>query len=254
MKKSLIIFLTAVFVSANAFAGISVTPARNEIQIGKGESFSAFYTIKNDFDKPVDVLITAKNWNNSKENKDVDVSGWLIVSKSAVTLNPREKTEVHYSVKSGDLRGSVSAMISFSVRSPDYEGINLMTSVPVYMTISGTENISFEIDKMEAVAQKAPAGNGQKKISINYSVKNDGNMYIRPSGSVKLLKGENVVFERVIAQQSPVYPDSSRGFFENVDALPKGKYIANITVNALQKSAEKSIQFKVDKRGDVTLQ
>ena len=40
-------------------------------------------------------------------------------------------------------------MISFIVKSPDYEGINLMTSVPVYMTIDGTQNISFDIEKIE---------------------------------------------------------------------------------------------------------
>lgn len=248
-KKLLLIFAFMMIICSNVFAGLVVTPARSEVIIEKNAFHDAFYTIKNGYDKTVKVDISIKNWNNSLENRDLPVSSWLTVSNNSVILKPGESKAINYTVKSGDLKGSLSGMISFTVRSPDYEGINLMTSVPVYMTVDGTQNISFDIEKMEL---KKNNNNNNNNLSVNFAVKNTGNVHLRLGGNLAVKKGKKVVMERGIQNLSPVYPDLTRNFSESISALPKGKYVLSISLNALGKTVEKNIQFRVNKYGDVS--
>lgn len=244
MRKILILFLLLTF--SNAFAGLIINPARSEVIIEKNSAHDSSYTVTNGFDKPVKVEISIKNWNNSRENRDIPVNSWLFVPYSCVYLEPGEAKKIDYTVKSGNLSGSLSAMISFTVKSPDYEGINLMTSVPVYMTIDGTQNISFDIEKIEVKKEN-------NNIAVNFTVKNEGNVHLRLNGGMKIIKGKNIVSERMINGLSPVYPDLTRKFSELIDAVPKGVYTLNISLNALGKTVEKSIRMRVNKYGDAAL-
>ena len=246
MKKSIFIIVFLLLICTNAFAGLSITPARSEVVIEQNGTYDSFYTIKNGFDKTVRVEISVKNWNNSLENRNVPVTNWLIIPYNYVVLEPGESRQINYTVKSGNLKGSLSGMVSFTVRSPDHEGINLMTSVPVYMTVDGTQNISYDI---ESIGLKK---NNDDNITINYAVKNSGNVHLRLNGNLKVTKGKNVAAERIINDLSPVYPDLARSFSNSIAALPKGKYILNISLSALNKTAEKSIQFRVNKYGDIS--
>ncbi|MCL2145078.1 MAG: hypothetical protein FWH43_06280 [Endomicrobia bacterium] len=241
------------FFTAYSYAGLIINPARSEIVIEKESSFEGVYSVENSLDKTVEVTVTAKNWNNSQENKGVDISDWLTVDNYSFKLEPRSKRDVNYTVRSKNFQGSLSGMISFTIRSPDYGGINLMTSVPVYMTINGTQNISFAIEKLVISNKRIRLNNDEnKEISVEYSVKNDGNVYIRPAGNATVLKNKKVVKKYTIQEQSPVYPGLERGFYEHVQSLPQGKYVLNISLSALNKTVEKSIQFRVNKYGDVS--
>lgn len=235
--------------ASNIFAGLVVTPARSEITLEQNSSYDAAYTVKNGFDKTVKIDISVKNWNNSIENRSVAATDWLIVSDKSIVLEPEESKTINYSVKSGDLKGSLSGMISFTVKSPDYSGINLMTSVPVYMMISGTQNVSFDIEKIEL--KNIGVNNS---MNVTFSVKNTGNVHIRLTGHIKILKekDKDIISESKISELSPVYPDMSRQFFDAVKIPQKGKYILNISLNAYGMIVEKNIQIRVNKYGDIT--
>ncbi len=247
MKKIFIAFTLILGFVINASAGLIVTPARSEIVIENENSFEGEYIVENGFDATVDISVTTKNWNNSKDNKDVGISDWLVVKQKNLTLKPNESAVINYSIKSGQLKGSLSGMISFTLRMPGSESINLMTSVPVYMIIDGTQKVSYGFDKITLANDK-----NSKNIIVAYTVKNDGNVYVRLGGKITVLSKKKVVYEQVIPQQSPVYPDLNRSFIENVPRLPKGKYVLNISLSAYDKTAEKSIQFRVNKYGDVS--
>ena len=45
-------------------------------------------------------------------------------------------------------------MVSFTYRSPKAAGINLMTSVPVYLTIKGTEIVEYNIEQINFIGSQ----------------------------------------------------------------------------------------------------
>ena len=248
MKKSLFILIITLFVTSNVYAGIVVRPARSQISIEKENAFNGKYTIINDNDAAITVAITTEDWNNSPNNKDVQLSDWLEVKKKSVVLAPHEEAEIEYTVKSGNFEGSLSGMVSFTYRSPKASNINLMTSVPVYMTVKGTEKIEYSIESLSIVGSK----DVNKPPYVQYVAKNDGNVPLRLIGNIKVMKGKKVVFEKRIREQSPVYAGNIRSFMEDINAIGKGKYILTISLDAYEKSVEKSCQFRVNKYGDIS--
>lgn len=247
MKKILLILVSILFVAVNAYAGLVVRPAKSQIVMDKENVFSGKYTIINDNDSTVVVTITTEDWNNSPNNKDVHVNEWLEVKKKTITLAPREQADIEYTAKSANYEGSLSGMVSFTYRSPNASNINLMTSVPVYMTIRGTEKIEYIIESLAVNGAKAG-----KNPYIQYVVKNDGNVPLRLIGNIKIVKGKKTVFENRIREQNPVYAGGVRSFIEDISALGKGKYILTISLNAYDKNVEKSCQFRVNKYGDIS--
>lgn len=252
MKKIFLAFVFLLSFSITSFAGLSIVPAKTEISMPQNRSYVASYTVQNTEEETVTVSVTTKNWNNSKENKGINVDEWLIVDKSPITLEPQESKEVKFTVKSGDLKGTLSGMISFTLKSSRHTGINLMTSVPVYMTIEGTQNISFDFKKIEIKNARNQRFEKTDMMDIIYEVQNNGNVHLRLQGGLKIFQGKKLLIEQKINELNPVYPDSSRSFFERVKALPKGKYSVNIFLNAFDKKIEKSIQFKIDKHGEIS--
>ena len=255
MKKIIVILLTAFVFATNAFSGLTVSPARSEVVMEKNNVFNGSYIIGNDYDQTINVEISAKNWNNSLENKDVNVEEWLSVSLKSFSLVPGEKREIFYTVKSENFKGSLSGMISFTIQAPGSESINLMTSVPVYLTVEGTQRNEFSIEKLEVVNRRINPEVEQKDnkdINIVYTVKNSGNVFLRLIGSLQITKGKKVIVDRVIPEQSPVYPDTSRAFYETISRLRKGKYVAKIVLNGRGVKSEKSVQFRVNKYGDAS--
>jgi len=252
-KKLFLLIFLVLFFSISAFAGLIINPARNELTMERNNVYEGSYLVKSDYSAPVTVDISVKDWNNSPSNKDVRVEDWLVLMQKSVRLAPGEEKEVKYKVYSKNYEGSLSGMVSYTVQSAEHLGINLMTSVPVYLIIEGTQNIDFDFDKLEVINPRMqnPYSN-VKTIDILYSVKNSGNIFVRLSGQLKVMKGKKTVVERMIGELSPVYPEQSRGFFEKIEVLPKGKYVLNISLSGRGKTAEKSIQFRVNKYGDVS--
>jgi hypothetical protein len=248
MKKLLIslLFIAVTCFSVNVYAGIGVTPARGELVIEKEQTYEGFYTLESDFDSPIDVAITVATWNNSPENKDVDINDWFSLPLKSIRLDAGEKAEIKYFVKSGNYKGSLSAMISFTHKSPGHQGISLMTSIPFYLTIDGTQNIDFDISSMRV--EKEPR---MTNYTVAYLVYNAGNIPVRVKGDLKVMKGKKIIVSHRIREQSPVYAGLNRAFYESLQSLPKGKYKLNISLNALGKTVEKSIQIRVNKYGDI---
>jgi hypothetical protein len=250
MKK--LIFLTSFlfFLFANGlYAGIIVSPARNEIHIANNETYNNKYVVENDNEDTITLSVTCEEWHNSPENANVKVENWLSVPKKKLILKPHQKAEVSFSVNSKNYTGSLSAMISFTYSAPKMTGINLMTSVPVYLTIKGTEKVDFEITELSLSNPKMYKEEG---IPASFRVRNNGNLPVRVNGELTIKKGKNIVLKQFISEQSPVYAGLDRIFMEKFQAPKKGKYILNISLNAFNISAEKSIQFRVNKYGEVS--
>ncbi|MDR2192145.1 MAG: hypothetical protein LBO62_04640 [Endomicrobium sp.] len=250
MKKITLFFLVLLFLlSVNAvYAGIIVSPARSEVHIANDSVYEGKYIIENGNDETITVSVTCEQWHNSPENENVKVEDWLSVPKKSLVLQPREKADINYKVNSKNYVGSLSAMVSFTYLAPKMTGINLMTSVPVYLTIKGTEKVDFEITE---ISLSNPRMYKEEGIPAAFKVKNNGNLPVRLKGVLTIKKGKKVVLEKPIDEQSPVYAGLDRIFVEKFQAPQKGKYALNISLNAFNISAEKSIQFRVNKYGEI---
>jgi len=248
MKK--LIFLTLLFFfSSNLYAGISVFPARNEIHIDNDSIHDGKYVVVNDNDDTIVLSITCEKWYNSQENADIQVGDWLSISNKQLVLAPHERVEIDYKVYSKSYTGSLSAMLSFSYNAPKMTGINLMTSVPVYLTIKGTEKVAFEITNL---SMANPRMFKEEGIPVTFTVKNNGNLPVRLQGSLTIKKGKKTISEKPIGEQSPVYAGLDRIFVEKFQPPQAGKYVLSISLNAFNISVEKSIQFRVNKFGEIS--
>ena len=239
--------LLSMFFTGVVFAGISIDPSRVELVMTQGETFSGKYTIISNNEGPVELTITYDTWKNSQENGEVLVSSWLTVPAQKIVLQPNKPAEVAYKVKSGNLTGSVSAMVSFTYRSPTVSNMSMMTSLPVYLTIEGTQSVDFGI---KSFAARRGSGNTPSN-QVAFILQNDGNVPVRPNGKVEVLKGKKSVLELSLLGLDPVYAGSERAYYKVLGNLEKGKYTLKISLSGNDKTVEKSLQFKVNKYGEI---
>jgi len=229
-----------------SFAGISIDPSRIELVMENGQTYSGKYTVINGNDDPIELVITYDTWKNSPENSTVTVTDWLKVKQSKVLLKPQQTISVEYSINSGNLVGSVSAMVSFTYRLPTVSNMSMMTSLPIYVSIAGTQKVDFFIKNLSAVN-----GGRDKDNIVVVELQNDGNVPIRPSGKLEIFSGKKLVSSALLSDLDPVYAGLNRAYYRTIEKLPKGKYTLKISLNGLDKTVEKSIQFKVNKYGEV---
>ena len=87
MYKRILQFVVCLLISSYVYAGLSIEPSRTEITLKPGESFNGFYTVKNGYNMPIDVVVSAKNWFMLPQNENVKVKDWLNISNKTVHLD-----------------------------------------------------------------------------------------------------------------------------------------------------------------------
>jgi len=252
MKISKILFLISLFslVVSGLYAGLSVNPTRAEVTLTKGEAYGSAYNVRNGYNVPVDVRVETKDWFVLPENKKrgIVVSKWLSVSTPTVHLNPGEGADVQYKVVvPKKAQGSMVAMISFVSASPGIEGINLAISVPVYVTVSGTEKIDWQIQEPKFLLSG-------KKLQVSCPVKNSGNVYIRPAGLIEIISGDKVVMTLHFIEGRPVYPGSDRAYGATSESeIKPGSYRAVINISCAGKSKQLEKEIGINETGEITV-
>ena len=129
--------------------------------------------------------------------------------------------------------------------------ITISISVPIYVTVSGTENVDFDIESLNLYS----AGN---KISYKLVLENKGNVHIRHSGNIELYtKKKKKLLKNIFVQETvPTYCEQKREFSDAIlstSDLKKGKYVAVFKIRALGKEVTKEINFKLSKKGDIII-
>ena len=146
------------------------------------------------------------------------------------------------------MTGSVSGMVSFSHKPPKNEGILVKISCSVYLTIRGTQKIDFEISDISITKQ-------ENVFKAGVQINNNGNVHIRPSGNINIYDKKNkLAYTAKILEYHPVYAGSSAVCFSDkmdLKILKPGKYTADITINALDKTISKKTEFRLKKDGSI---
>ncbi len=251
MKKFLAI-LSFLFCVNLAYAGLSVDPSVTNISENPGSVYKGKYKVKNTYDKNISVSVEVTKGNSFSANKDADINKWLVFEKYKYFIPAGESVEVPYTVKIDEnFKGSISSRVSFSVDKEQGQMISISISVPIYVTVKGTENIDFVIDTLNLYKTG-------DDISYKMTLENKGNVHIRHSGDIEIYnKKKKKLLKTVFIQETvPTYCEQKRDFGERILAcsdLKKGKYVAVFKVRALGKEVTKEIKFKLSKKGKIII-
>ena len=147
--KKLLAIIGILFCVNLAYAGLSVDPSVTNVFGEPGSVYEGKYTVKNTYERNINITVEVTKGNSFSANKDADVNSWLVFEKYKYFIPAGEKVEVPYNIKIDEnFKGSVSARINFSVDQEEGQMISISISVPIYVTVQGTENVDFCIDSM----------------------------------------------------------------------------------------------------------
>lgn len=243
-KKIAFICSILLLIETLVYAGLTITPSRQEISVAPGGKFKGVYTVRNDYQTPVDVKVEFRDWFVLAENKNLNISDWLSVSPSKVHLLPGEMKNVEYKVHiSKSAKGVLVGMVSFVPETQEQQGINLVISVSIFITVSGTEKINAYLDNM-----KFSRDGGNLQVSVE--VQNKGNVHLRPEGKCVLESGNSQKIEVQIPQGRPVYPGMSRTSVGRIDInkVPAGKYSAMVELKSGNLTLSATAQVQIDEK------
>jgi len=236
--------------AASAYAGLTVTPSRQEVTMAPGSACQGSYEVRNDYATPIDVHVEFRDWFVLPENKGNEISKWLSVTPKELSLQPGESKKVTYSVQlPKTVKGVSAAMVSFIPATEDEEGVSMMLSVALFVIAHGTEKISWDIGSVNIY----PAQSG---FSISAIVRDEGNIHLRPQGTAEIFSKNKKILALQFPEGRPVYPGSYRTLVVSYGAsgLGEGKYSAVLRITAAGKEKTKKIHFTVSKTGAIAVQ
>lgn len=248
-KKVYLICLFTVLFSSGVFAGISVSPTKHEI-VFKGlennkTKTSVEFVVENSGIVDENVFVVVKDWKNSPNNMDINVSSWITVNVSSFTLKPYENQTVKCDINLPGAAGSgyVSGMVSFVTVK---DSINNVISLPVYVTKLMTENKEYTPFSISNLSYSIVDG----KFVMTCDLINKSNFYFRPKLKYTLKKGKNTLFEHEVSNTAPVYAMSRRSFSSDFfeDDLKKGKYVMSVEVDVDGEIKTKAVEFRINNK------
>lgn len=268
MNKSVIItasVLAAIFFCASPSYSLIMGPARFEVSLPPGEIAEGDYYVQNDTDQPAHIIVEPENWFvEAYDYGKLDIKDWVEFDTYGFDLKPKEIKKLRLRIKvPNDVKGELVAQIFFTstVLKEDgqpVEGIKARVGAVLYVAIKGTEIVGADIANI--TISKDP-GEDSERLKMEISVKNRGNVHIRPAGKVTIqdISGKKLV-ELDLASGQPVLPNQESGYYALWDKpeLKAGIYKASVVINyGKELNMEKSISsekvFKVDKDGKVTV-
>jgi len=257
---SICTLLLVLFLSfSSLFGGIGVEPTVIEISIAPGGKAKGIFTVVNDGDESVQVVVQPENWPRKKEA--MDVGSWLQIKPQEFTLGPKEIKKVRYKIRVPEnAKGELMSMVFFATTAPSMGTLSIRTrfGVALYVAVKGTEILEGKI--LDLKVEKLKPGEEMEKLHFMVLVENIGNVHVRPRGKVVVEDGEGKKLDEVEIQYGwPVFPEDRHlydGYWETEQILP-GIYRAKAIFNygdiysGLEGQFDKEIVFEVTGRGEL---
>jgi hypothetical protein len=194
------LFLVASFVhppATVAAPSMGVSPSRREWSLQPGALRRGRFSISNsDRDAPISVMLSVMDISQGADGTlglseagttPWSAAGWVKLLKKKVTVWPGQSTVVGFdlSVPVEAKGGGYAAIVcQTSIKGLKRTGTTVTTvlRIPhmIYVTVKGTDQPKADIVKVTA------AGAGEKGMKLLYTLKNLGNVFFRPSGSLDL--------------------------------------------------------------------
>ncbi len=252
MKKpvfliTILIFLCLTDYCAYAFR-MNIDPPRLEISVESGQEKGGYITVTNyDEENTIHVkvyindLVYLPDGSNDflpEGTTPWTVADWLKIGPTEFDLPPAEQVKVRYVVEVPEgVRGGRYGVAFFEV-SPSLRELKGRTSAAInvrlgsifLITVQGTEEYRAGI---QDVRVGKPDRDGA--FEIYCTVRNGGNVLIRPNGPVKIIDSSKTEIAELMLNgtKSGVLPGTSREFSVKYDGtkLASGKYIVQVVLD-----------------------
>lgn len=178
--NKILLLIGLLFCFSLSYAGLSVDPLVTNIKCKPEFQYKGQFLVKNTYDRDINIIVDVKQGKTFLGNGDIDIKNWLKVEKNKYFIKAGKTLEVPYTANiDKKFKGSVSARLTFTAYTEEKQMITISISVPIYITIEGTENIDFDIDTLNLYTSK-------DNISYKLVLENKGNVHIRHSGMIEI--------------------------------------------------------------------
>lgn len=214
-----------------AVANVQISPAVIEANLEEGGSGIGTYLIKNSFPHAIEMTVEAQDWMDKLLGiPDPDpVDTWLSLSQSSFTIEAGASHKVEFTVQAPSPfnREKVAQVFFAFERQP---GLIQRMGVILYLTPVKGMKLKASLKEIEWTFDPT-----SKMLSLTGRIENQGNIHIRPQGTISIQKKKSqeppVVYK--IENLPGIYPDN------HFDWKPKwpllhltaGKYKAEISLD-----------------------
>ncbi len=244
-------------------AGVSITPATIEETLDPGVFKEYSVTIENLNDAEQTFYLFTRNISGVKDGgvpifatEDEEVTGfelteWMALSLDQVTLAPREKRDVSFtlSVPQNASPGSHFGGFFVSVEPPDIEGSGAAVGYQVANIIS--IRVAGEAVESAMIRQFSTAKffHGSQNVDFSVRVENSGNVLVRPVGPLVIsnMLGKQITILNFNDTQRAVFPGGVRDYVLSWegDEVGFGRYEALLSAVYGDEGAKKTMSSTV---------
>lgn len=265
MKKVLILVSMLWFLISPVAHAVDIEPQRLEHSLDAGKTYSGSFKLKNPSDFSVDVFISTGQYRYISSQGTIpppegnaalpSCESWLEFDKKKYALDPGEFVDVKFLIKvPKESSGEYLCAALFDEKralqeiKPKENTPNVQVrviprfSIPVYISIKNTEKIAAEIEDISTEPEFQKGG-----LIFNITLKNTGNIHIRPLGTLTILNQKSEVVKNIpIGKTLPIFPGYKEIIPVLCPKLPAGKYAAIATIEiAKEKILQKKIAFQI---------
>lgn len=246
MKKILssITVLASFIICAVVYAGIGLDPTMAEISVGPNAKYESVWKVSNTGGNTASVKIGIENW----FQKEIPPEKWINFETKEFKLEPEQVKELKFTITVPEgAAGEFAAMIFFNMLE-EGEMIGSGFGVPIYVMVKGSEIVDAEIIELKVESNLGGGINGY------VTIKNNGNVHIRPRTSVQILDNEGkAVISLEVPYSLPVQAGKQRkyDFEQKYIRLSPGKYkiLAQSEYGTLY-----NLDKKIEKEGEMVVE
>lgn len=220
-----IVILSTFFVSSQVFSqeqgkAITVIPPRFELFANPGETVTERIRVRNESDFPVNYAVVIEDFTAAGEeghvvleedsNTNFSLAKWMEPESKELILQPKEERAVSFRInvpRSAEPGGHYASVLFSSAgeQTPGAAAVTQRIGSLVLLRVSGnvTENATIETFEAPSYLQNGP-------VEISLRVKNEGNVHVRPKGTIIITNLFNKKVDEIPLNGSNIIPGSVR--------------------------------------------
>lgn len=230
LKKMILIFSIVFLFTSLSWAKFKLGPSYYELSLKSGESVEKEIFIENADAEQMELMLLIEPFLNSTNNKKVLPDQWLTIDKSSIIVKGKTQKLLKFKVTCPkDLKGEVSAKLGFIEKGTAGAMVHTELSSFIYLIALDNSIIGAEISKFQGQKTK------EDNIKFDITIKNTGNIHIRPKGTLQILNDKNQLIQKIeLPESSPIFENKEYKLVskDDVKKLADGQYLikANISL------------------------
>ncbi len=234
-----LLFFLPILVNLTLFSqiGFNISPPKYEFMVNPEEIKNFTINVQNTTDSILHIKVYTVDWALDFENKPKyfpagklknSCSNWIYINPQEFNINPGVSEDIRLTLNVPPLVfGDYWSMIFFESTPYNPSGKSMIqfsgrVGCTIYTTISGTtvkngDLISIEFDK--------------KNYTVKAIFENTGNVHLRLKSSMKIFKGEKMIYETKIDEQVSLPESKTNLIFPVETQLLKGEYTLKVSID-----------------------